>query len=131
MLVYRAHSRAEPEVAWKLVAQPSRWHEWAPHLRGAWGLGEPEVRAGARGAARLLGLVPIPAVVTEKGVRCWRWRVGPVELEHRVETRDPGCDVVVTLEAPGALERVLSVTYGPVVALLVRNLARVAAQTYL
>jgi hypothetical protein len=36
--------------------------------------------------------------------------------------------VVITLAATAPLEALLRVTYGPVVALLVRNLARVAAR---
>ena len=101
MLTYRAHSAAEPAAAWALLARPSRWHEWAPHVRGAWGLGEPEVRAGARGAARLLGVVPVPAVVTAKEEgRSWTWRVGPVDMVHAVRPAGRGCDVVVELHAP-------------------------------
>jgi hypothetical protein len=112
------------------MARPGRWHEWAPHVRGAWGVGSPEVRRGARGAARLLGVVPVPArVVAKRAGRSWTWRVGPVDLVHRVEPA-PGASVVaVDLVAPRALEPVLAVTYGPVVALLVRNLARVAERS--
>jgi hypothetical protein len=46
-------------TAWALLARPDRWHEWAPHLRGAWGLSDPatgEVEPGRRGAVRLLGV---------------------------------------------------------------------------
>ena len=132
MLTYEARSDAPADAAWRLVARPERWHEWAPHLRGAWGLGEPEVQAGARGAARLLGVVPVPAEVTEKRRgRRWSWRVGPVEIVHRVEPAPvgPGSLVAVDMIAPAPLERALAVSYGPLVALLVRNLARVAARS--
>ena len=61
MLRYQAHSSAAPEIAWALIARPALWSRWAPQLRGAWGLGSPEVVVGARGAARLLGVVPVPA----------------------------------------------------------------------
>jgi hypothetical protein len=130
MLRYQADSAADPAAAWALLARPGRWHRWAPHLRGAWGLGEDEVRAGARGAARLLGVVPVPAVVTAKTPgRMWAWRVGPVVLGHEVRARPGGgCTVATTLRAPAGLERALAVTYGPLIALLMRNLARVAAQ---
>ena len=57
MIAYRAASTAPAAEAWSLIARPARWHEWAPHVRGAWGLGDPEVELGARGAARLLGAV--------------------------------------------------------------------------
>ena len=128
VLTYESSSRSDPATAWSLVARPGRWPEWAPHLRGAWGLGDPEVRAGARGAARLLGVVPVPATITRTVPgRLWTWRVGPVELDHRVEPRaGGGCVVGVDLRAPAPLEAVLRVTYGPVVSLLVAHLARVA-----
>jgi hypothetical protein len=127
---HEVESTAPPEVAWALVARPARWHDWAPHVRGAWGLrgADGEVRLGARGAARLLGAIPVPAVVIGKvDGRAWTWRVGPVELDHRVEPRaGGGCAVGVDLRAPAPLEAVLRVTYGPLVAALVRNLARAA-----
>jgi hypothetical protein len=127
MLSYEAASAASTDTAWDLMARPSRWSEWAPQLRGAWSLGDPEVELGARGAARLVGVVPVPAVVVAKDPgRSWTWRVGPVELEHRVEPRGTGCVVAVDLRAPAPLEALLRVTYGPVVAVLVRRLARVA-----
>jgi len=135
MLRYEAHSSADPLVAWSLVAEPARWHEWSPHVRGAWGLGEPEIERGARGAARLLGIVPIPTRVTAVAEgRSWTWSVGLMELDHRVDP-DPdgtgGSIVGVDIRAAPAMEAVLRFTYGPVVALLVRNLARVAGQKML
>lgn len=127
MLSYRARSAAPPAQAWSLVARPGRWHEWAPHVRGAWGLGEPEVKVGARGAARLLGAFPVPAVVTAKEAgRSWTWAIGPVSLVHGVTPLGTGSEVSVQITAPGPLETALGVTYGPLVALLVRRLARVA-----
>ena len=130
MLRYEARSDADPATAWALVAEPARWHEWSPHVRGAWGLGEPEVRRGARGAARLLGVVPIPAKVTAVADgRSWTWSVGLMELDHRVDPDGAGGSVVgVDIRAAPAVEALLRVTYGPVVALLVKNLARVAGQ---
>ena len=132
MLTYEARSRAPVEEAWNLLARPARWHEWAPHIRGARGLGSPEVRAGARGAVRVLGVVPVPAkVVAKRAGRSWRWRVGPLEIVHRVEPNlnarlEDGSKVAIDMLAPPPLEAVLAVTYGPAIALLVRNLARVA-----
>lgn len=128
MLTYRARSHAAPQQAWALLARPARWHEWAPHIRGAWGLGDPEVQVGARGAARLLGIAPVPATITAKRPgRSWTWQVGPVELVHRVAGRRNGCEVAIDIHAPAALEVVLARTYGPLVGLLVARLARVAA----
>lgn len=127
MLTYSARSAAPPAAAWDLLARPARWREWAPHVRGAWGLGSPEVEPGARGAARLLGAVPVPATVTAKRAgRSWTWRVGPVELAHRVEPRGRGCEVATDVLAPAPLEAALRVSYGPLIGLLMRRLARVA-----
>jgi hypothetical protein len=130
MLTYSASCAAPPPVAWSLIARPARWHEWAPQLRGAWGLGEPEVRAGARGAARLLWAVPVPArILSVEAGRSWRWQVGPVHFDHRVEPAPGGGSRVgVDMSAPGPLEAVLAATYGPVIAVLVRRLAAVAAR---
>lgn len=128
VLTYSARSTAMPEQAWALLVRPDRWAEWAPHLRGAWGLGRPEVRPGSRGAALLLGVVPVPAKIVEKGVRSWTWRVGPVEMVHRVQPAPGGCVVAIDVSSSPPVERVLALTYGPVIALLLRNLARVAAR---
>jgi hypothetical protein len=131
MLTYRAPSSAPPTVAWKLYAEPRRWSEWAPHVRGAWGLGQSEVELGARGVVRLLGVLPVPAKITAKRAGCcWAWHVGPVALEHRIEPLDAGCVVALDLTAPPSLEAVLRRTYGPLISLLLRNLARVAAREH-
>jgi hypothetical protein len=130
VLTYQSKAEAPPAVAWSLVAEPARWHEWAPHIRGAWRLGTPEVQVGRRGLVRLLGAPVVPARITRKRAgRMWAWKVGPVELTHRVAARDGGrgSTVAVDIEAPGPLETALKVTYGPLVQLLVDRLARVAA----
>ena len=127
MLTYETSCDAPPERAWELLARPDRWSRWAPHLRGARGLGAPEVRPGARGAALLLGFVPVPArVVGKRPGRSWTWRIGNVLIDHRVEPERDGCTIAVDLSAPAPLEAVLRLSYGPAVALLIRNLARVA-----
>ena len=129
-LTYRAESGAPAERVWELMARPRRWHEWAPHVRGARGLGSPEIEPGARGAVLVLGALPVPARITGKRRgRSWSWQVGPVEIEHRVEPRAGGCSVSVELHAPAAVALPLRVTYGPLVAALVRNLARVASNS--
>ncbi len=126
-LTYSAFSHASPAQAWALVSEPERWSEWAPHLRGAWGLGRPEVEQGRSGAARLLGVVPVPAKITDKKPsRSWAWRVGPVTMDHIVRAAPGGCEIAVEMRAAMPLEVALRASYGPVVALLVRNLARVA-----
>ena len=124
MLRYSAHSDATPGELWPLLARPDRWPEWAPHVRGAWGLGSPEVTRGARGAARLLGFVPVPATIVRKrqGLS-WAWRVGPVDMDHRLVPQRRGTDVEVTVKAPKAIEMALSTTYGPLMKLALRRLA--------
>ena len=126
---FAADSTASVEEAWSLMAEPSRWHEWSPHVRGAWGLGHPEVQAHNVGAARILGFLPVPAQIVHKTPgRAWAWRVGPAILVHTVSARPGGGSrVAVTIQAPGPLEPLLAATYGPVVQLLMSNLARVAA----
>jgi hypothetical protein len=130
MLRYSAHSAAPPSSVWPLLARPAAWPAWAPHLRGAWGLGSPEVQVGARGAARLLGVVPIPAVIVAKQEgRSWTWRVGVVEMDHGVDPHvGGGSTVFVTMRAPAPVEALLRVSYGPVVARLVAHLAETAAR---
>src|SRR5215218_1517228 len=115
MLRYERRTHAPADVVWDLVARPGEWSRWTPYLRGADGLGTPEVTLGARGSARLLGVVGVPARITAKRRgSLWSWRVGTL--------------VAMELDAPAPLEPALRLTYGPVVALLLRNLVRVAEQ---
>jgi len=131
MRTWSAFSDAPPEAAWALLARPVRWPEWAPHLGGAWRLGSPEVRTGAVGAARLVGVVPVPArIVAKRPGRSWTWRVGlgTVEMVHRVEPRaGGGSTVAIDVRAPRPLEAGLALTYGPVIQATLNRLARKAA----
>lgn len=115
------------DEAWDLLARPERWHEWAPHLRGAWGLtgDDGEVAVGARGAVRLLGAVPVPVTIVAKTLgQAWTWRVARVvDMDHRVE---PG-RVAIELRAPAPVEAAVAASYGPLIALLLRRLSRSAA----
>ena len=113
-----------PDAAWPLLAQPARWHEWAPHVRGAWGLGQPEVEVGRSGFVRLAGVVPVPAAIVDKNPNTsWTWRVGGVVTMAHVVTPDA---LMITLAAPAPLERALDVAYGPVIRLMLRRLSRTA-----
>ena len=128
MFTCEARSQASPEQAWELLARPERWHEWAPHVRGSWGLGDPLVEEGRRGYARLLGVVPVPATVTEvRDGSSWTWRVGPALMVHRVEPVADGCLVAVDIDAPTPLEAALRAFYGPLVERLLSRLAARAA----
>ena len=129
MLTYEARSDAAPDDVWRLMAQPALWPRWAPHIRGAWGLGSPEVQVGRRGLVRLLGAPLVPARITRKrSGSVWAWKVGPVELIHRIDpaATGGGCRVATDIDAPAPLEATLRVTYGPLVQLLMNRLARVA-----
>src|SRR5213080_575410 len=96
MRTFTARSTAPPAAAWALLARPARWPEWAPHLGGAWGLGEPEVRVGAL-----------------------------VEMVHRVEPAPGGgCEVAIDVIAPGPLEGAVAAAYGPIIGATLRRLAR-------
>lgn len=129
MRTNKARSQAAPDAVWALLAELAHWSEWAPHARGAWGLGAREVRDGARGAVRLLGLVPVPAsIISKREGREWTWRVpAGVRMVHRVEPYGTGSLITIELEAPGPLEPALALAYGPLVQLLVRRLARASA----
>ena len=127
MRTFTADSAARPAAVWALLARPDEWAAWAPHVRGAWGLGSPEVREGAFGFARLLGVIPVPAKITAKSEGSWAWRVGPMTLVHRVEPRGGGSRVAIDLSAPGPLEPALAATYGPVIQLMLERLARVSS----
>jgi hypothetical protein len=129
MHTFSATTAAPPEVVWRLIARPADWARWSPHVRGAWGLGEPEVCSGAAGAVRLLGGIALPARVTGKHPgRSWRWRVGGVvETVHRVEPQPDGrTRVVVDLIAPGPLEPALALAYGPLIDVGLHRLAQEA-----
>ena len=129
MLSLSVESRARPTVAWRLLASPQLWHVWAPHIRGARGLGRPEVEAGRRGVV-LLGLwTPVPARISAKVAgESWDWIVGPVRMRHAVTPSSSGCTISVDLASSAALESALVGAYGPVLSLVLRNLARIAAR---
>lgn len=133
MLRYETRTDAPPETAWALLACPTRWAEWAPHVRGAWGLGWPQVREGAVGAVRLFGVVPVPARIARVNPgESWAWQIGLVTVDHVVEELPDhqGSVIVVAIDAPGPLEPVVARTYGLVVGGLMERLARTAEATH-
>jgi hypothetical protein len=129
MLRYETPTTAAPAAVWPLMARPDRWHEWAWHVRGAWGLGDPEVRAGARGVVRLLGVVLTPVRITDVVPgRSWSWRAGPLVFHHRVDPLGAsGSTVGIDIDGPAVLMPVVKRTYGPLCLGATRALAERAA----
>lgn len=130
MVTIERTSPASPVEVWELLARPNRWHDWAPHVFGAWGLGSPEVQEGRRGFVRLLGAAPVPARILEvERERSWSWRVaGLVVMDHRVEPLPAGGSrIAIDLSGPGPLTPVLAGVYGPLVGWLIERLADRAA----
>src|SRR3954451_19391893 len=127
MPTWSADSQASPRAAWALMSRPRAWPAWAPHIRGAVGLGRGEVEQGATGCAGLLGVVPVPVRVADKDPgRSWTWLAPGVTIVHRVIAREEGCRVAVELDGP--LAPLLALTYGPVIQLSLNRLARIAVR---
>ena len=76
------------------------------------------------------GIVPVSVrIIAVDPGRSWTWRVGPVTMCHLVSPRaGGGCEVAIELTAPEPVQSVVAVTYGPVMTLLLANLARVAGK---
>ena len=129
--VHAADSGSPAAEVWSLLARPDRWHEWSPYVRGTEGLGEPEVREGARGRVRLLGAPIVPATITRvRPGHSWSWRVGPVELDHRVLPTPGGSRIEIHLGLTGALpDLAATLAYGPICSLMARRIARVAERS--
>lgn len=127
VLRHERESSASPAAVWSLYAEPQRWKEWAPHVRSPKGLGDPEVREGAKGSIRLAGALPVAARITKVDAgRSWSWQVGPAQLVHGVRSSPQGSVIEIAIEAPAALELAMRAVYLPVVRLALANLARVA-----
>lgn len=132
MLLYETRTDAGPDTVWALLACPTRWGEWAPHMGGAWGLGWPQVREGAIGAVRLFGLVPVPARISRVNPgESWAWQIGLVTIDHCVEELPDheGSTIQVAVDAPGPLEGLVERTYGRMIGGLMERLARTAEAT--
>jgi hypothetical protein len=102
-------------------------------VRGARGLGEPEVEPGRSGLVLLgsgVSVAALPATITAvQAGRSWSWRVLGVEMAHEVAAEAAGGSrVTITLRAAWPLERALELSYAPIVALVLRRLARLAAE---
>jgi hypothetical protein len=119
---------AAPEALWALVARPDRWHEWSPHVRGAEGLGSPEVEAGSRGRVVLRGGISLPAEVTEVVPgRSWSWRVGGIVVDHLVTpAAGGGSTLEMKVDSTGGAWSLAARAYAPVVGLIAGHIVRVA-----
>lgn len=120
-------TEAQPELLWTLVARPDRWHEWSPYVRGAEGLGFPEVEAGAKGEVVLRGGIKMPAEVTEVVPgRSWAWRVGGIVVDHAVTPTGAGSRLTMAVDSTGGPWSVAARLYAPVVGLIARRIVTVA-----
>lgn len=130
MVVYSRQAQARPQIAWALMARPDLWHSWAPHVRGAWGLGAPEVHPHTRGAVRIAGGLPVPArITTKRPGASWSWKVGPYEMEHRVKPLgEKACEVSLSVDSAPPLERIFALTYGRAIEPLLGRLAAVSEE---
>lgn len=112
---------------WALVARPEEWHRWSPHVKGAEGLGSPEVEPGARGRVLLRGGISVPAEVTEVTPgRSWSWKVGGIVVHHIVTPTATGCRLEMPVESSGGPWSVAATLYAPFVRLIARRIVEVA-----
>jgi hypothetical protein len=96
-------------------------------VRGAEGLGSPEVVAGASGHVVLRGGIRLPAQITEvEPGRSWSWEVGGLRVRHAVRTADGGSLIEHTVGGVAGIWSVAALAYAPIVGLIARNIARVA-----
>ncbi len=124
MLRFEEVSRGRPEAAWRLLARPACWSSWAPHVRGAVGLGSPEVQKGRVGVVFVAFLAPVPVRVSDKSDgRYWDWKTGPVRIRHAVAPHADGCRLSIELRAPAPLEAAIGLAYGPIIRWVLHRLA--------
>ncbi len=128
MKVPAVETTAAPERVWELISRPARWQEWSPYVGGGGGLGSPEVVAGSHGSVVLKGGVRLPARITEvRHGESWTWESMGLRIRHGVAPRaGGGATIEHEVEATSLLTRPLALGYVPVVALIARNIARVA-----
>ena len=139
-----AESSAPADRTWRLLATPSQWPRWAPHISAVEDLdggdADREVRRGQHLRITSVGPVRVQATVTrvDPGLR-WDFRVliAGVALDntHEVQPTPEGVRVVVTMRtevprlppAVAVSDRALR-AYRPLAALAVGRLARLAEQ---
>jgi Polyketide cyclase / dehydrase and lipid transport len=115
---------------WSLLAEPARWHEWSPYVRGAEGLGAPEVEAGVVGKVVLLGGVRFDAEILDVVPgRSWTWQVAGLRVRHEVEPTPSGTRFSMTPDGNGPIWGPAALIYRLPTALIERNVARVASRS--
>lgn len=118
---------APADAVWALIARPDQWHRWSPHVKGADGLGSPEVEQGATGRVVLRGGIRVPAEVTEVTPgRSWSWKVGGIIVNHVVTPTAAGCRLEMPVGSAGAPWVPAAILYEPFVGLIARRIASVA-----
>ena len=127
MRVHAIETDAPPERVWALIARPERWGRWSPYVRGAMGLGSPEVVEGASGHVVLRGGVRLAARITEVVPNeSWSWRVGGLHVRHSVRPAGTGSRIEHVVEGSSRPWSIAALAYAPIVGLIARNIARVA-----
>ncbi len=123
---------APPERVWDLIARPDRWHEWSPYVKGARGLGTPEVEQGAHGSVLVRGGIRVAATITSVTAgESWTWRVMGLRLDHAVRANGAASEIILRVEGvAGPPWSLGALAYTPALALIVRNIARVAERGY-
>jgi hypothetical protein len=118
---------ASPEELWALVARPGQWHRWSPYVKGAEGLGSPEVEEGAHGKVLLKGGLRLSARITEViAGSSWTWRVGGIVVHHIVSPAPGGSRLEMPVEAGSKPWTPAALAYAPIVGLIARRIAQVA-----
>ncbi len=127
MPIHSVRCSAPADRVWELIARPDLWSEWSPHVRGAEGLGSPEVSEGARGSVVLRGGLRLGAEITEVTPgSSWSWRAAGLDIHHRVAPSGSGSRLEFEVASRGGPRSALALAYAPVVGLIAKNIARVA-----
>lgn len=121
MSSYRAHIDAPPADVWAAMLDLERWPMWAPQFTRLERLGAEPM---ALGSCVRVGLKGMPAVVWEvtelEAERLFTWVASPVPGlrltgGHVVTADRSGATAEFSMEASGALGRVLSPILGPTI----------------
>jgi hypothetical protein len=98
-------------------------------VRGAEGLGEPEVEASAVGKVVLPGGMRLDAEILEVVPgRSWTWRVAGLRVRHDVEATPTGTRLSMAPEGSGPFWGPAALLYRVPTALIARNVTRVATK---